>query len=244
MNIVAIIQARMSSNRLQGKVMKVVQGKTVLRHVIDRVAACRTVNNIVVASTNFDEDDLIETEAISAGALVYRGSLNNVLDRYYNAAIMSKADIIVRITSDCPLIDPSVIDALVEFFLHHPNKKIDYVRGNGFPLGINAEVFTFKSLQRCWEEASIEYEFEHVTPYIYTHPELFSVDFLENSQDISQLRLTLDTKEDWQLIQIIFNRLQTETGKIVKLNEILKLIDEEPELITINQHIRQKTLGE
>ncbi|MDH5359086.1 MAG: glycosyltransferase family protein [Gammaproteobacteria bacterium] len=244
MNIVAIIQARMSSHRLPGKVMKMTQGKTVLRHVIERVASCNKINDIVVATTKNSDDDIISNESFHAEAKVYRGSLDNVLDRYYHAAQLAKADIIVRITSDCPLIDPDVVSQLIDHFINHPNKDIHYVRGNGFPIGVNAEVFTFDALERSWHEASIDYEFEHVTPYIYNHPELFTIDFLDNIEDLSRLRLTLDTPEDWQLIDTLYERLNTGLNKFISLNEILELLTKEPELININRHIKQKTLGE
>lgn len=244
MNIVAIIQARMSSNRLPGKVMKKAQGKTVLRHVIDHVRCCQKITDIVVATTKNSDDDVITKESSHADAIVYRGSLDNVLDRYYHAAQVAKADIIVRITSDCPVIDPNVICRLIEHFNNHPNQDLHYVRGNGFPIGVNAEVFSFDALERSWHEASIDYELEHVTPYIYNHPELFTVDFLENIEDLSQLRLTLDTPEDWLLINTLYDKLYTGPNKTISLNEILELFAKEPELLNINRHIKQKSLGE
>ncbi|MDH5185251.1 MAG: glycosyltransferase family protein [Gammaproteobacteria bacterium] len=244
MNIVPIIQARMSSSRLPGKVMKQALGKTVLQHVIERVASCHNINDVIVATSINSDDDIIAKEADRLGVRVHRGSLDNVLDRYYHAAKEAMADVVVRITADCPVIDPHVIDRLIQHFTDNVDRNFDYVRGKGFPMGVNAEVFTFSALERSWNEANIGHEFEHVTPYIYTHPEIFTVELVKNEQDLSHLRLTLDTPEDWLLIHTIYERLQKSDTQFILLEEILELFAQEPELLEINQHIKQKGLGD
>lgn len=242
MNITAIIQARMGSTRLPGKVMKVLGDKTVLGHVITRVQAIPLVNRVVVATTTNEEDSLICSEATKFGVDFYRGSQDDVLCRYYEAAKAVNTDVVVRITSDCPLLDPTISNEVIEHFLKN---KFDYSSSglsNTFPRGLDTEVFTFQALEQSYENATRDYEREHVTPFIYQHRDLFRVWEYTNNFDYSRYRLTLDTSEDWELISRVYDELYL--GRIIHLNEILELFRLNPELPLINIEVIQKKLGE
>lgn len=242
MKITVIIQARMGSTRLPGKVMKQLEDRTVLGHVISRCQAISIVDKVVVATTTLKEDKVICDEAIRNGATVYRGSPDNVLSRYYEASTIEQSDVIVRITSDCPLLDPKVSEGVINFFL---NSNYDYVSSglsNSFPRGLDTEVFSYRALQKTFEQATQEYEFEHVTPYIYQHTDQFKVVAYKNITDDSRYRLTLDTEEDWRLISAIYKNLYK--GTIFYWNEIHDHLIANPKLAEINAQVQQKQLGE
>ncbi|MHC0061527.1 cytidylyltransferase domain-containing protein [Nostoc sp. UIC 10890] len=246
MKTVAIIQARMGSTRLPGKVMKQLCGKTVLAHVIYRVQACLLVNEVIVATTTSLADDVIVAEAEKWGAKWFRGSEENVLERYYLAAQEYNADVVVRVTSDCPLFDPEVLSNMLVYFKGGTIKglQIHYLSNclnRTYPRGLDTEIFTFKALERAFIEAQEPYEREHVTPYIYGHPDFFSLHNQTNHEDISNYRLTLDTEEDWKLIELIYINLYQD-GEIFSTEEVISLFQEKPELATLNTHIQQKEI--
>lgn len=238
---VAIIQARMGSTRLPGKVMIGLCGKPVLEHVITRIKQCKEINEIVIATTNLQKDDIIAEEAIKCGVKCFRGSEDDVLSRYYHAAKENYADIVVRITSDCPLIDPIVVDNMVEFY---QNNNYDMVTNVGielsqrtFPRGLDTEVFSFEVLEDAFINATENYQREHVTPYIYeTSNRIY---FYKNDEDYSHYRWTLDTPEDFQFIKEIYNHLYKGQHNF-HLEDIIKLLSDYPELIEINAHVKQK----
>lgn len=246
MRVVAIIQARMGSTRLPGKVMKRLAGETVLAHVIKRVAACPEVNLVVVATTNLTQDDAIAAESAKNNALVFRGSESDVLARYYGAATDAEADIVVRVTSDCPLFDPDVLSRMLRQFLAANAGEVDYLSNSlerSFPRGLDAEVFTFAALKKAFCNATKDYEREHVTPYLYQHPGKFALRNYANDNDLSFHRWTLDTADDFLLIDEIYKRLGT-NGGIFSTESVLQLFEQYPELLSINGHVRQKELGE
>lgn len=243
MKIAAIIQARMGSTRLSGKVMKELKGKTVLCHVIERVRQSKLIEDIIIATTIHERDNIIETEAIKYGSKVYRGSEDDVLSRYYFAAKENNVDTIIRITSDCPLIDPNVIDEIIEFYL---KGNYDLVTNAGsdlsqrtYPRGLDTEVFSFEVLENAFINGKESYHREHVTPFIYEHSN--KINYFKNEVDYSKYRWTLDTEEDFELINEIFNRLYKGTHDFY-LSDIIKLFKAEPDLFTINAHIEQKKI--
>lgn len=243
MKIVAIVQARIGSTRLPGKVMRTVLDKPIILWDIDRISSSMLIDEIVIAIPYGDENDIIEStiKQYNKRIVITRGSENDVLDRYYKAAIQTKADVIIRITSDCPLIDPTVIDKVIEEFL---NNDCDYCSNTlklTYPRGMDTEIFTFKVLERTWNEAKEDYEREHVTPYIREHTDIFKQHNVSNEEDLSHLRLTLDTIEDLQLITHIYQQLYP-TKKMFLLKDIQGLFDKQPDLIKINEHIKQKTV--
>lgn len=239
---VAIIQARMGSSRLRGKVMMELCDKTVLDHVIQRVAQCKHIDEVVIATTTKEEDDVIAEEAIKCKASVYRGSENNVLERYYFAAKESHAETVIRITSDCPLIDSNIVDDVIKFYEEN-NYELVSNAGDGegqrtYPRGLDVEVFSMKALEKAYYNANIEYQLEHVTPYIYENTN--QIYYYKQEQDYSNHRWTLDTKEDYELIKYIYNELYKGKQNFF-LKEILELFKRKPEIYGINCEVKQKT---
>lgn len=246
-NITAIIQARVGSTRLPNKIFKELCGKPVLWHVVNRVSKSKIINQIIVATTSLKDDDATEKFCNENNILCYRGNSVDVLSRYYEAAKRYNADLVLRITSDCPLIDPVIIDnMLAEFLSSFEKEKIDYMSNSiirTFPRGLDTEIFPFNILEQTYREATKDYEREHVTPYIYQHPEKFKIKNYANDVDYSFHRWTLDTAEDYELIKKIYETLYNKR-EIFLFNDILKLFEEKPELIKINQGVKQKELRE
>lgn len=243
MKVIAIVQARIGSTRLPGKVMKKISGKTVLNHVIERLSLSREIDDIVIATTTSEIDKEIEDEARKIGAKSFRGSESNVLSRYYLAAERNNAEIVVRITSDCPLIDPFIIDEMIKTF---KNNNFDIVSNAGsdlenrsFPRGLDTEVFSFEVLKNAFVKAEKDYEKEHVTPHIYENSN--KIFFYKNNIDYSKYRWTLDTLDDYKLITIIYENLYKGEHNFF-MNEILKLFNTNPSLIEINNFVEQKKI--
>ncbi|MCK5040597.1 MAG: glycosyltransferase family protein [Candidatus Aenigmarchaeota archaeon] len=240
-NIVAIVQTRMGSTRLPGKVMKEILGKPVILWDIDRMLLSKLINKIVIAIPYGDENDIIRdtVKNYNKDIIITRGSEDDVLDRYYNAAVQTKADVVVRMTSDCPLIDMIVSDSIIKKYL---DSECDYCSNTfelTYPRGLSTEVFSFDALERAWKEAKKEYEREHVTPYIKENPGKFKLINVTNDVDLSHLRWTLDTKEDFEFIETVYKKIYPKKHIFFK-DDILALLEREPELIKINSHIKQK----
>ena len=240
MKVTAIIQARMGSTRLPGKVLMDLGGETVLGRVVRRLRRGRLIDDIIVATTNCAVDDAIVRECQRHDVPCFRGSENDVLDRYYRAARKYASEAVVRITADCPVIDPQIVDETIRAFKDH---CADYA-SNGllptYPRGLDTEVFTFEALERAWCEAREPYQREHVTPYFYEHPELFSLASLRNEIDQSQHRWTLDTTEDLQLLRAIYARFDDDDD--FGWGEIIQVMEREPQLAELNSHVVQKAL--
>lgn len=244
MKVVCIIQARVGSSRLPGKVLKEICGKTVLEHDIDRLKRVKNIDEIVIATTTEEKDIEIENEAKRLGVKYFRGSENDVLSRYYYAAKEANADIVIRVTSDCPCMDSKLIDDMIIKFIRE-NNKFDYMNNTlerTFPRGYDVEIFTFKILEEAFNNAKKDYEREHVTPYIYNNKKnkLF---IYKNDKDYSDLRVTLDTIEDFQVIEKIYNELYY-TNPYFSLEDVTKFLYSNKEIIEINKNVEQKKLGE
>ena len=244
MKVVAIIQARMGSTRLPGKIMKEILGKPVILWDLDRISLSKLIDEIVVAIPYGKENDVIvdTIKEYNDKIVITRGSENDVLDRYYQAAVQANADVVVRITSDCPLIDPVVIDNVIEHFL---DKDCDYCSNSltrTYPRGLDTEVFSFKALETAWNEAKKDYEREHVTPYIIENLDKFKLLNVANDIDLSHLRWTLDTKEDFEFIGAIYERIHSKK-QLFLMDDVLELMDKESELIDINKHVEQKQIN-
>ncbi|MBA3534485.1 MAG: glycosyltransferase family protein [Ardenticatenales bacterium] len=241
MKVVAIIQARMGSSRLPGKVLKDLAGEPMLSRVIHRVQRASTVDQVIVATTTEVMDHAIAALGEREGWSVFRGSQDDVLDRYYHAALAHQAEVVVRITSDCPLIDPDVIDQVVGRFL--AEGKWDYASNvlpiRTFPRGLDIEVMTFAALHRAWQEDQDSAWREHVTPYLYRHPEWFTCGSVTNTEDLSESRWTVDTPEDYEFAQRIYDHFGHDH---FSWREVLALLKQHPEWQTINRHIEQKVL--
>ncbi len=238
MNNVAIVQARMSSSRLPGKVLLPLGKRSVIGQVFHQLSYCKKIQRRVLATSIDASDDALAAWARSESIEIYRGNLNDVLDRFYQTAKWAKADNIVRITGDCPLIDPTLVDKVVGMFLEG---GYDYVSNSNpptFPDGMDAEVFTWASLEESWKSAELPSEREHVTPYIKNHIGQFKIGNLENDKNLENIRLTLDNPEDYKLISLIYERLE-KNDAYISLDAILDLIQKDKSLLEINTHIQR-----
>jgi spore coat polysaccharide biosynthesis protein SpsF len=243
--IVAIIQARCGSTRLPSKVLRKLAGQPMLAHVVNRAKLAKNITDVIIATTRQPADDDIVQLCRKRGWSYFRGSEADVLDRYYQAALKYQAPVIVRITSDCPLIDPRVTDSAVKA---HLNSGADYTSLNtksGFPRGLDTEVFSFEALEKTHREARKDYEREHVTPYIYEHSDKFKVQSVKATGKLKRpdLRLTVDTEEDFRLIEEIYRHLYR-NDRIFYTEEVIDLLDKHPELTAINAHVKQKIPGQ
>jgi spore coat polysaccharide biosynthesis protein SpsF len=238
MNVVAIIQARMGSTRLPGKVLMDLGGKTVLARVVDRLRRATRVKEIVVATTDSAADEAIVQECHQIEVLTFRGSEFDVLDRYHEAARVFAARAVVRITSDCPVIDPELVDETVRMF---HDQRADYASNSlmpSYPRGLDTEVFTTIALERAWRESREPYQREHVTPYFYEHPELFNLISLRSRMDYSRYRWTLDTAADLTLLRKIYARFGSQND--FDWRQAVRLMEREPELAELNSHVVQQ----
>ena len=240
-NIVGIVQARLGSTRLPNKVIKKLGNKTILEILLNRLIKSKTISRIVIATTTKKEDDIIEKIALNSGFEVFRGSEKDVLDRFYNAAREYNAGIIVRITADNPLTDVDLIDSQVEFLIEG---GYDYVTAKGIILGLGSEVFTLNTLKKAWENAKEKYLREHVTPYIYENPEMFKLGYVDPPDFLKRedIRLTIDTIEDFKLYQMLYHYFRNLVN--VDIREVIKFLDENPNIKEINKAIRQKNYEE
>lgn len=238
MRTVAVIQARMGSTRLPGKILMELGGKQVLLHVIDRVHQAGVFDEVVVATTLRVIDDEAADLAGLHGATVIRGDENDVLSRYGLAAKATHADAIMRITSDCPLIDPDVLYDMAKRYQVGDAALVTNARVRSYPRGLDAELFSRAALEAMLTDAHQSSEREHVTPFLYAHPERFAiVDHIADT-DHSDLRLTLDTQEDFELLQLVFQA--TLHPERLRLHDVLALLQANPGWRTINAHIEQK----
>lgn len=244
--ITAIIQARMNSTRLPGKIMMSVKNKPLLHYVINQVLQSKKINKLIVATTNSPQDDQVVKFTDLYGVEVFRGSEEDVLDRYYQCAKKYNADIIIRITSDCPLIDPHLIDKCITEF---EKNQFDYFSnihkkdGNewiyhlsGFPLGFAVEVFTFTVLEKAWNSAKKLSEKEHVTLYILNNPSLFKIGNMENHDDYSDIHLAVDHKVDFDLVKTVIEHFPDNV--IFNLEKIVTFLNKNPKLKQINSNIK------
>lgn len=245
MSVIAIIQARMKSTRLPGKVLLDLHGETVLERVVSRVQRMRRLDGFVVATSRAAADDRIEELCRRRSWQVFRGEELDVLDRYYQAARVANAQHVVRVTADCPLVSVEETDRLIT---RHLESGADYshnitVWGSGMPLGTGSEIFTLDALERSWRDGKAPHHREHVDEYVGDHPELFKVERLLAPQELywPDLRLTVDEAPDLELMRAIYARLER-AGSFINLRDVIQLIRREPDLFHMNQHVRQKVI--
>jgi len=242
LKVVAIIQARISSTRLPGKVMLDLAGEPLLTRVINRVQRAKTLNQLIVATTTEPADRAIIELAATRSWAYFLGRENDVLDRYYQAAIQHQANVVVRITSDCPLIEPEIIDRVVkEFFERQP--ELDYASNvlprRTFPRGLDTEVIRFEALEKAWREDNNPEWREHVTPYIYYHPEKFRIHNVVNNKDYSSFRWTVDTPEDLAFVRQIYDYFGQDYFSWM---DVLHVLEKYPEWQEINRCVEQKVI--
>lgn len=236
--IVIIVQARMASSRLPGKVMLPILGKSLLARMIERLQMIQHKADIIIATSENQEDDVIVNEALAMNIPYYRGSLGNVLDRHYQAAKLFKADVVLKIPSDCPLIDPRIVDYTLEYFFDNRG-KYDYVSNlhpATYPDGNDVEIMTMACLRQAWENAGRPLELEHTTPYIWENPLIFSVGNVTwpTGMDFSMShRFTIDYPEDYYFIERVFSELYPICNQF-SCQDILNLLNRKPEIYQLN----------
>lgn len=243
MGIVIIVQARMNSTRLPGKVMKHVLGKPLLFYLVERLRRVKKVQKLVIATTKSREDwsivDFCRRHRISC----FCGDEKNVLSRYYEAAQAFSASAVVRITADCPLMDPSIIDRVVSVYFQ--NGQYDYVSNTcnrTYPRGMDVEIFSWETLNETFKRALTKSEKEHVTAYMYQNPQKFRLGDVVLKEDLSSMRWTVDTSEDFSFVRKVIESLYP-CKKYFTMNDILELLKKRPELKKLNIHVKQKLLG-
>jgi spore coat polysaccharide biosynthesis protein SpsF len=240
--VVCIIQARMGSSRLPGKVLKDIGGKPMLGWVVERVRQCKKVDQVVVATTGDTWDEPICEYCRAESIACFRGNLFDVLDRYYQAAKEYRADVVVRVTADCPLIDPAVVDRTIAEL---QEKQLDFTANRlpppfkrTFPIGLDVEVVSMAALSEAWENAKEQHEREHVMPYLYAGPRQFKTSVIDAPQDYGSQRWTVDTPEDLEFLRGIARLLN---GRMdFTWMEILTLVQAHPELSLINATVQHK----
>jgi spore coat polysaccharide biosynthesis protein SpsF len=242
MKTVAILQARMNSSRLPGKILKDVAGEPMLVRVVSRLRRAETLSEILVATTTEPADDAVQQICAARGWTCFRGSESDVLDRYYQAARLHGADVVVRVTADCPLIEPAEVERVVQEYLRRP-EAVDYVCNflprRTYPRGLDTEVFSFEVLQRSWREDQNPAWREHVTEYLLRHPEAFRLRGVQNGEDLSALRWTVDTPEDLEFVRRIYNHFGHDR---FFWREVLDLLARNPQWLEINRSVRQKEI--
>jgi len=247
MHTVAVIQARMGSSRLPGKVMLPLAGDHVITHDVRRVRAARSVDEVVVATSTELSDDIVERYASRAGAETFRGSESDVLGRFVDAATEADADVVVRVTGDCPLVAPAAIDAVVERLSSTSADYASTTTERTLPRGVGAEAFTFSSFEQVVAAADAPYEREHVTPRYYEHPDQFDIQSVTSEaifdaprhHDRTDLRLTLDEADDYELLRRIYEGLAS-SGEPLDVRDAIDYVDEH-ELAEINRTVEQKS---
>lgn len=240
MKCLIIVQARMTSTRLPGKVLLPLAGQPMLARLIERLRRVQQVDGIVIATTTNSSDDPICTLCEALMVPFHRGSELDVLSRYADAATRFGAETVVRITSDCPLIDPAIVDQMVGIFRSLPVDYLSNMLPPTWPYGMSVEVLTTNALLQAHAEAREEAEREHVTPFLYWRPERFRLHNVPCTLNLSQHRWTVDTPEDYELVRRIFDALYPHNATF-DMNDVLRLMGDHPEWMSINQHIEQKS---
>lgn len=231
--VIAIIQARLGSSRFPGKTLQRVDDKPLLEHIIERIRAARRLDGIVVATTVYAADDPIVTLAERLQIGIFRGSESNVLERFHGAAVHARADVIVRVTADDPFKDPEIIDQAIELLQKGSYDYCSNTLQPSYPEGIDIEVFTFAALDAAFTEARLDYEKEHVTPFIWKRPERFSLHNFSCKPDLSHMRWTIDYEKDLKFAREVYRRLYPRK-RIFLMRDILELLEREPALGQIN----------
>lgn len=242
MKVVAIVQAHIGSTRLPGKVLLDLAGEPMLVRDMNRLSRAQTLDKVVVATTIESADDTIANLCDKRNWLCFRGSEEDVLDRYYRAAKEYQADVVVRITSDCPLIDPEIVDRVVQEFSER-QPEVDYASNTlpecTFPRGLDTEVLRFDVLEQAWRKDHNPASREHVTPYIRSNPELFCIHGIMNEVDYSHMRWTVDTAEDLAFVRCIYEHFGHDR---FSWQDVLAVLKEHPEWLDINRNVQQKAV--
>ena len=244
MRINAIIQARCGYTRLPGKIFKDINGKPLLWHVVNRLTYVDLIDNIVVATTTNEKDNLTEEWCKKNEIKCYRGSEEDVLNRFYGAATEFPCDIIVRVTADDPFKEPKIINKIIKKLIDEKLDLSTNVFPPSYPEGLDCEVFTFDVLQTMEKTTNNSYDREHVTPYIYNNPDKFKIGNISSTRQLSSYRWTIDSAEDYEMVNAIYNKRKNEKDKLLLMEEILEILEENPEIIDINSNVKRSAMYE
>lgn len=244
MKTIVIIQARMNSERLPGKVLLPLAGKPMLGRIVERIRTCKRIDDLIIATTKNPIDDIVVTVAKTSGCAVFRGDEYDVLSRYYYAATTMNANVVIRITADCPFIDPFIIDEMVKRFKKRNtgNNTCDYLSNivkRTFPRGLDVEIFRYDILEKIFKVATDITHREHVTMYIHMNPKEFAIENYEANENMSSLRWTVDEKADYSMAVKVYDYLFPQNNNF-RYNDILKLMQQHPEISVINALVKQK----
>ncbi len=231
--VLAIVQARLSSTRLPGKVLMPILGRPMLWRQLERVKLAKSIDRLIVATSDQPEDRQLVDMCREFGIECYCGSLDDVLDRFYQAARRYQADHIVRLTGDCPVADPQVIDAVIDCYRSGDCDYASNINPPTFPDGIDVEVMRFDCLEQAWREAKLPSQREHVTPFIWQQPQRFKLVNFANDTDLCHLRWTVDEPEDFEFITKVYEALYpTDSG--FSMSQICSLLERRPDLCKLN----------
>lgn len=234
--ILCIVQARVSSSRLPGKVLKLILGKPMIIHELERLQRSRVIDKIVLATSRDESDNTLAAIVAERGIDVYRGNLEDVLDRYYQCAKKNQPEHVVRITGDCPVIDWHLVDAVIDKHLREGN---DYTStSEDYPDGLDTEVIRFSVLEQAWKQARLTSEREHVTLYIRNHADKFQCGRIACPQDLNQMRWTVDEPQDFEFICHVYESLYPANVDFT-MEDILLLLEHRPEMLAINQGVQR-----
>ena len=242
MKIHGIIQARCGSTRFPNKVFAEIDGKPLIWHVVNRLTYAKTIDKIIIATTNSSMDDAIEDWCVDNGVCCYRGSENDVLNRYYCASMMFPSDVIVRITADDPFKEPEIIDRVVSMLL---DGDYDIVTNNfppSFPEGLDCEAFLFAALEQSEKSVCDPFEREHVTQYMYKHPNKFKIGNVVCNTNMSYLRWTIDNHVDLDMVKAIYEHRNSENKGVLLMDEILGILQMHPEILEINSSVERSLM--
>ena len=242
MSVNAIIQARCGSTRFPNKVFALIDGKTLLWHVVNRLKYTKMIDDIIIATTVSAKDDKIEKWCKDNNVHCFRGSEENVLNRYYSASEAFPSDYVVRITADDPFKEPKVIDAVITKLIEG---GYDHVTNNlppSFPEGLDCEAFKKEALDRSEKEAETAFEREHVTQYIYHHPEIFKIGNVSNPKNLSHLRWTIDKEVDFEMVKAVYAHRNPKNKGILLMDEILDILKANPEIAKINSEVERSAM--
>ncbi len=242
MSVNAIIQARCGSTRFPNKVFALIDGKPLLWHVVNRLKYATKIDDIIVATTVSEKDDKIEEWCKENNVHCFRGSEENVLNRYYSASEAFPSDYVVRITADDPFKEPKVIDAVITKLIEG---GYDHVTNNlppSFPEGLDCEAFKKEALDRSEKESETAFEREHVTQYIYHHPEIFKIGNVSNAENLSHLRWTIDKNEDFEMVKAVYAHRNPAHKGILLMDEILEILRNNPEIAKINSEVERSAM--
>lgn len=232
--ITSIIQIRLNSSRLKRKALLKIENISLIEHLLSQLSYSTQIDKKILATTTELIDDDIEKLAKNLGVTCFRGNSLDVLDRYFQCAKFFNLETIVRISGDAPIIDPQIVDKVIQYYL---DNDFDYVNNffeRTYPIGTEVEIFSFDVLQKCWKDAKKSSEREHVTPFIYNNPDKFKIGFTKNNENLSNLHWTVDRIEDYEFVKSIIERIKK---RPILLNDVLQILQNEPELKKINYHI-------